>query len=58
MTVIRQKNHLTGDWDVILVGKQGTKGDKGDKGDNGSAGVYIGTTPPSDHSLLWGDTNP
>ena len=33
------------------------KGPKGDKGDTGPSGISIGTVAPSDHTLLWIDTN-
>ena len=58
MGVLKEK--INGVWVPVVVGAKGDKGDKGNPGDpgaTGSAGVYVGPTPPSDHTLLWGDTN-
>ena len=36
-------------------GEKGEKGDPGEKGEKGDAGFYVGTTEPTDDSLVWID---
>lgn len=45
MTVLRQYNSLTSQWDIIFVG------------DKGDPGIHTGNTAPSDTSILWADTS-
>lgn len=38
------------------AGPQGAQGLTGATGPTGNPGVYVGPTPPADHTLLWVDT--
>ena len=42
---------------VADVGQSGATGATGATGPAGIPGVYVGTTPPSNTSLLWVDTS-
>jgi hypothetical protein len=51
MTVLKQYNPATSEWETIVVGKQGPQGPIGEPG------VEISGTPPTDTSLLWIDSD-
>lgn len=51
MTVMKQYNDGTSQWETIVVGKQGPQGETGE------TGVVVDSTPPSDTSVVWIDTS-